>query len=154
MAINAGSQAYGVDLPPTQYDQDWTTQSPTTTTYTAGQPEVGVNFVAPSSGRVLVTLGAGTRTTTAVTTRAVVTFIVYNDNSDGPVVQAAAFNNGITGIGTASVSQYRYVGTFKMISGLTPGRNYYAQMVHRSTAAVAAGVVSIAARDISVIPLT
>lgn len=154
MAINAGSQAYGVDLPPTQYDQDWTTQSPTTTSYVAGQPEVGVNFVAPASGRVLVCLGAGMRTTTAVTSRGVVTFIIYNDNSDGPVVQGASFNSGITGIGIAAISQYSYVGTFKMMSNLTPGRNYYAQVVHRSTAAVAAGVVSIASRDITVIPLT
>lgn len=154
MAINAGSQAYGVDLPSTQYDQDWTTQNPTTTTYVAGQPEVGVNFTAPSSGRVLVCLGAGTRTTTAVTSRAVVTFIIYSDSSDGPVIQAADFNNGITGIGTAQISQYRYVGTFKMVEGLTPGRSYYAQVVHRSTAAVASGVVQISARDITVMPLT
>lgn len=156
MALPAGTQVYGQDLPPTQYDQDWTViLNIVGTGYVPGTPEVGVNFTAPTSGRVLVTIGAGVRNNAATGERAIVTFQVFQDNANGPAVVGASFNSGVVSAGVAVAQEFHYIGTFKMVQNLTPGRNYYARVVHRtSSITVAPGTADIASRDICVIPLT
>lgn len=150
----SGSQVYGRDMPPSQYDQDWTTiANITTTSYVTGTPEVGVNFIAPTSGRVLTSIGCGLRNNSAANAdRVIVTYIVYEDSSDGDVVEAASAFNGVTMNGTALSSEFHYVGGFNMLQNLTPGKNYYLQVVHRTT--LGSGTADIASRDCAVIPLT
>lgn len=151
--IVAGASVYGRDFPPSVSDQDWTTFSNiNSTTYTAGTPEVGVNFIAPTSGRVFIAIGAGIRNNSAANAdRGVVNYILYEDSSDGVVVAAANANNGVVSNGTALAEEFRYMGGFSMQEGLTPGKNYYAQVVHRST--IPSATVDITARDITVIPV-
>ena len=151
-----GNAVFGEDLPPTAYDQDWTViANLTSTAYVASQtgvPEVGVNFTAPTSGRVLVCIGVGARNNAANTDRSIVTYILYEDSSSGAVVTAASAYSGITSCGHGSATDFRYGSGYMMEEGLTPGRNYYCQVVYRTTAG--SGTVDIASRDITVMPLS
>lgn len=150
-----GGSVYGVDFPPSAHDQDWTViANLTSTSFVASQtgiPEVGVNFTAPTSGRVLVCLGVGARNNAANTDRSIVTYILYEDSSAGPVVTAASAYSGITSCGHGSSTAFHYGGSYMMEEGLTPGKNYYCQVVYRVTAG--SGTVDIASRDITVVPL-
>jgi hypothetical protein len=151
--ISKGKTVYGVDMPPAVYDQDWTQQSNlASASYSTGAPEVGVNFVAPSSGRVLVCIGCGIRDNSTTVEGGVVTYILYEDSANGVVVTAAAADHGVASQRAALAEEFHYVGGFNMEEGLTPGKNYYAQMVHRRVNASA--TTDIASRDIAVIPLT
>jgi hypothetical protein len=152
--LASGSQVYGVDFPPSQYDQDWTVQANiASTSYASGTPEVAVSITAPTSGKVLVCLGAGIRNNASPATneRAVVTYRVLEDGGNGDVFTSESAYRGIISPGPVVASTYAYRGTFSLERGLTPGRQYYIQMRHRSTSG--AGAVDIASRDITVIPV-
>ena len=61
-----GGSVYGVDFPPSQFDQDWTAISNiTSTSYIVGPTEVAVTVTAPTSGRVLVSVAGGIRNNAA-----------------------------------------------------------------------------------------
>lgn len=148
----AGATVYGKDFPPSQSDQDWTVQlNITTTSYVTGTPEVGVNFTAPTSGKALVCIGAGIRNNAATTERAIVTYRVFEDSSAGSVFTSESAYRGITSCGIQVAQEYTYHGNFSLETGLTPGRNYYFQVLHRSLNG--AGTADIASRDICVIPV-
>lgn len=149
----AGSRVYGMDFPPSAYDQDWTSQlNVTSTAYISGTPSVAVNITAPSSGRVLVCVGAGIRNNSdpANGDTVIVTYRILEDHSLGPVFTAESAYRGTTTVGT-SIEEYRYSGNYALEDDLTPGRNYYIQVRHRSTGGV--GTVDIASRNILVIPV-
>jgi hypothetical protein len=150
-----GSQVYGADFPPSQYDQDWTAiANITSTTYTAsGGPVVAVSVTAPTSGKVLVCIGAGVRNNASPATneRAVVTYRVLEDGPNGPVFTSESAYRGIVSCGIVAAQEYTYTGQFSLETGLTPGRQYYFQVMHRSTNG--AGTADIASRDITVIPV-
>lgn len=150
----SGSQVYGVDFPPSQYDQDWTNiPNVTTTSYTAGSPEVAVSVVAPTSGKVLVCLGAGIRNNAspASNEQIAVTYRVLEDGPDGAVFTSESLYRGICSAGYTIATTYCYAGNFSLETGLTPGRQYYFQVMHRSIDGE--GVGDIASRDITVIPV-
>lgn len=150
--ITPGSQVYGRDFPPSQYDQEWTTiANITATTFTAGSPEVGVGYTAPTSGKAFVSIGAGIRNNAATNERAEVTYEVFEDTSDGLIFQAANADLGVKSCGIAQSQEYRYVGNMSLVTGLTPGRQYYFRVVHRSING--AGTADIASRSILVIPV-
>lgn len=151
--LNDGISVYGVDTPPSQYDQDWTTISNiTTTTYVPGVPEVAVHFTAPTSGRVLVAIGAGIQNNAANADRAIVTYGIYEDSEDGPLIVAPTAYSGIISQGLAVSSSFKYVGAYTMEFDLTPGKSYYARMFYQTI--LGSGTVDIASRNIAVIPLT
>lgn len=146
-----GGQAYGRDFPPSGFDLDWTSQlNISSTSYVSGTPSVGVNVTAPTSGRVLVCVSCGARNNGANTDRVIVTYRVLEDGSEGAVVTSESAYRGVTSIGIGS-EEYRYVGTFALEEGLTPGRSYYFQVRHRVTAG--SGTADIASRSIAVIPV-
>lgn len=148
----SGSQVYGPDFPPSQYDQDWTTQANiTSTAYITGSPEVAVSVTAPTSGKVLVCLGAGLRNNAATDERAVVTYRVLEEGANGPEFTAESAFRGVTSCGIASSQEYTYQGNFSLETGLTPGRQYYFQVRHRCIDGD--GTADIASRDITVIPV-
>jgi hypothetical protein len=150
--LPAGSNVYGADFPPSQFDQDWTTiLNITTTTYVAGTPEVAVSMTAPSSGKVLVCMGCGIRNNAATTERAIVTYQIFEDSLNGAIFSAPLDDRGVKSCGIAVSQEYQYHGNMDLITGLTPGRSYYFQMVHLSLAG--AGTVDIASRNIMVIPV-
>jgi len=151
--LQPGSTVHGRDMPPAQFDLDWTTISNiTTTSYITGTPSVGVTFTAPSSGRVLVAIGCGIRNNAATTERAIVTFAILEDNIDGVVHTAVDGASGVMSQGVPLSQDFTYMGSLKMVSDLTPGKGYLCQVYYRSTAG--AGTVDISSRDVSVIPLT
>lgn len=149
--LSPGSQAYGRDFPPSGFDLDWTSQlNLTTTSYASGTPSVGVNVTAPTSGRVLVALGVGSRNNGANTDRVIVTYRVLEDSSEGREVTPESAYRGVTSPGIGS-EEYRYVGNFALEDDLTPGRNYYFQVRHRTISGSA--TCDIASRSIAVIPV-
>lgn len=149
-----GNSVYGVDFPPSVYDQDWTTiANLTSTSYVASQsgvPEVGVAFTAPSSGRALIIIGGGYRNNAATSDRAVITYRIYEDSASGNQTVLAQFDNGTVSCGTAASQEYQYACTYDLLEDLTPGRQYYAQIAYRTTGGT---TVDIASRDIMVIPM-
>lgn len=150
----SGSQVYGADFPPSQYDQDWTTQANITTTdYVTGSPECAVSITAPTSGKVLVCIGAGIRNNAnpATNERIIVTYRVLEEGANGPVFTSESAYRGMTSCGIVAIQEYTYMGNFSLETGLTPGRQYYFQVRHRSIDGE--GVGDIASRDITVIPV-
>lgn len=152
--LTPGVQVYGRDMPPSAFDLDWTVISNIThTIYQFGTPGVGVSFLAPQSGRVLISVGCGTRNNSAANSdRLSVTYILFEDSADGVVVFPAELRSGVLLNGAAIAGDYHYVGGFKMETGLTPGKQYYAGMQHRTT--LGSGTCDIASRNIAVIPMT
>ena len=147
-----GGDVYGVDYPPSQYDQDWTPISNiTTTTYIAGDPEVAVSVTAPTSGRLLVCMGCGIRNDAATAEAVYVTYQIFEDSPDGALFAAADPDRGVLSCGIASAQQFQYHGNMDLVTGLTPGRSYYFQTVYRST--LGNGTADIASRNILVIPV-
>lgn len=150
--LSASIPVYGRDFPRTGFDLDWTSQlNISTTSYVSGTPNVAVNVTAPTSGRVLVCIGSGTRNNGANTDRVIVTYRVLEDDSHGPVFTSESAYRGTTSLGIGTNEEYRYIGNFALEEGLTPGRNYYFQVRHRTTAG--SGTCDIASRSIAVIPV-
>lgn len=148
----SGGSVYGRDFPPSQWDQDWSSiTNITSTAFIVGSPEVGVNFTAPSSGRVLICVGAGIQNNAATLEQAAVAYALFLESADGPVLVNADARNGVQGQGIAVSGQVRYLGGYSMEENLIPGRNYYAQLRYRSI--LGNGTADIASRDIGVIPL-
>jgi hypothetical protein len=149
--ITSGQPVYGRDFPPSGYDQDWTLQlNIASTSYASGTPEVAVNVTAPSSGRVLVCIGAGIRNNGANTDTVIVTYRVLEDHSLGPVFTAESAYRGVTSLG-AGDEEFSYQGNYALEEDLIPGRNYYFQVRHRAT--VGSSTCDIASRNILVIPM-
>lgn len=154
MTANVRNYVYGKDMPPSVSDEDWTViANLTSTSYVASQsgvPEVGVAFIAPTSGQALLILGAGLRNNAATSDRAVVTYRLYEDSASGNQTVLAAADNAIISCGTASSQEYQYMCTYDLLQGLTPGRQYYAQVAYRCTGGSTA---DIASRSITIIPM-
>lgn len=145
-----GSNVYGLDFPPSQYDQDWTTISNiSTTTYVSGTPEVAVTMTGPSSGKLFVCIGCGIRNNAATAESAYVTYQVFEDSVNGALVQAANDDFGVRSSGIAQSQEYQYHGNMSLVTGLTANRSYYFQVVHKT--ALGNGTADIASRDILVI---
>lgn len=151
-AVAAGSNVYGLDFPPSQYDQDWTLISNIAeTAYTVGVPEVAVSATAPSSGKLFVCIGCGIRNNAATAESAFVTFQIFEDNASGALYQAADGDQGVRSSGIAASQEFQYHGNMALITGLTPGRSYYFQVVHKS--ALGNSTADIASRNILVTPV-
>ena len=148
----ASGSVYGVDFSPSQYDQDWTAQlNISTTTYVTGTPEVAVSVTAPTSGRVLVCVGAGIRNNAATDERAIVTYEVLEDGANGAVFTAESEFRGVMSCGIQASQAYTYRGNFSLETSLEPGRQYFFRVKHRSTDGD--GTADIASRSILVIPV-
>lgn len=152
--ITPGVQMYGTDMPPAAFDLDWTVLSNlSNTNYVFGSPEVGVNFTAPLSGRVLIAVGCGARNNTAANAdRFSFTYALYEDNEKGLVIKASDLLSGVLTNGTLVASDFRYMGSFAVEENLQPGRNYMARTTYRTIAG--SGTIDVASRNIAVIPLT
>ena len=150
--LPTGSNVYGLDFPPSQYDQDWSPISNITeTAYTVGVPEVAVSVTAPSSGKLFVCIGSGTRNNAATAESVYVTFQIFEDSPNGALYQAANGDEGTRSTGIAASQEFQYHGNMALVTGLTPGRSYYFQVVHKT--ATGAGTADIASRSILVTPV-
>lgn len=146
----SGDNVYGLNFPPAQYDQDWSSiLNISTITYVDGTPSVAVNFTAPASGKAFVAIGCGARNNDASSNRAVITFEVREDSSEGPVFLASDAGNGVVTAGVGS-EEYCYSGNYALVEGMTPGRSYYFVVQHRVTGGT---TCDISSRSILVTPV-
>lgn len=101
------------------------------TSFEPGASEVSVIFVAPYSGRVAVCVQGGIDQDSAGN-RVFITYEMYLGVSEaGTLVQAAKEANGISSNG-GPASNDLICGNMSMVSGLTPGAEYFARMMHRT----------------------
>lgn len=138
---------YGYDTPPPQYVYDGTPNSNlTSTSYVSLTPEVGVYFVPPSSGLVLITVGGGGRDNTNDNRVFMSVQITYA----GVITDAASVGTG--GYGTPGINANHMYGSRSFVVQKTGGVLYYAQLMVavETTTGTTADVTS---RDIIVEPL-
>ena len=138
----------GVDWPPTVFDADTTTQlNVADTGYVTGTPTLAVTFRAPTSGRVLLTVGGGIRDNGG-SNRGFISPQVFADRIDGEeVVAPSVEEHGLGSPDTAS--GYWYGSRATMLEGLDAGRVYIARVMHHVTGG---STVDIGRREIMVEP--
>lgn len=118
------------------------------TAYAAGSPDLAFTFVAPTSGQALLTVGAGMRDNGG-TNRVHFAPQVRQDSAAGAIVLAA--DVGSRGVGSGSASaDYQYHSRTTLLQGLTPGRTYHVQGLHKVSGGTSA---DIGVREMIVCPL-
>lgn len=142
-------------LPPVAwYHDDTTISNITNTSYDPGTPEVGVYFIAPPSGTVRITVGAGLRDNGA-------------SNRDRVFVSPAVYRVVPTGLeeelapsvtlrgygGSEQVTQFQYGCRVSLVEDLEPGALYYARLMHFTSDGTDPDTADIAARDLIIIPM-
>lgn len=146
-----GSNVYGLDFPPSQWDQDWSDiANITATSWVAGTPEVAVSATAPTSGKLFVCIGCGLRNNAATSDSVSVSFQVFEDSADGALYQAASQYQGVRSCGIAQSQEFQYHGNMALVTGLSPGRAYYFQVVHQVSGG---NTCDISSRSILVTPV-
>lgn len=150
--LNAGSTVNSLDFPPTVYTQDTTTISNlTNTTYDALSPEVGVFFIAPTTGRVKVSIGGSMRNNAANSDRVALAPQVWLGSSSGTEVLAPSVFRGVSTDGIATAGDFCTYGHTTLLTGLTPGSTYYGRVMAIKFGS-AGTTVDIAMRDILIEP--
>lgn len=98
------------------------------TSYVALAGDPGIAFTAPSSGRVLVTIGAAL-TGDAADTYAMMGFQVRTGSSvgTGTIVTAANDNDTLAHVGISDIAASRTT----LVSGLTAGSSYNVQVLYK-----------------------
>ena len=127
----------------------------TNTTYAAGAPEVGVTFVAPPTGRVLITVGGGVRNNAANSDRVFLAPEVFEGSDATTGSQVLAPSVAPYGCGSGggfATDDFRYLCRTVMLEDLTPGGTHYVRIVHETSAG--SGTADISAREITVAPAT
>ncbi|UBU11597.1 hypothetical protein [Nonomuraea gerenzanensis] len=145
--ISDGELVRGVDFPRTVQAQDDTIQNGTASTaYVAGSPEVGVYFTAPTSGRVLITVGGGSRDATNDNRAFLASQVFVRDSSGTEVLAPSVESYGWSAPG--SNSDYVFGSRVSLLTGLTPGQVYYARVMMSPEGTT----VQVKAREIVVEP--
>ena len=151
--ITNGSMIQGQDFPASVYDSDDVgIFNITNDTYIPGDSEVGVRFVAPSSGRVRITVGGGTRDNNAVDRVFISPQILYADRPAEFLAPSVTF----LGLGGSPANtEMKYGSRSGLVEGLTPGETYYARVMFTCAAggSTPAGQADVGAREIIVIPV-
>lgn len=131
----------------TATDYDATSVGTTSATYVALAPTVGVAFVAPPSGTVMVHWRANLFNSDATTTGGASPQIREGAVvGSGTIFVAGTIDRTLTLTGTSGID----FGASSPISTLTPGMSYNAEMVHRRFAG--AGTAQFARREVTVVP--
>lgn len=159
MAINASPLAAGtriraLDFTPPLFNFDASNITGiTSTAWVVGSPEVSVRFMAPTSGRVAVMLGASPRNNSVTVDRLFIGFrIMEGDPADGITFQPLSAKYGRSNHAYADANDAACSGgQLTIVGGLTPGSWYYAQTQYRVT--VGAGTADLLYRSIMVFPV-
>lgn len=140
----AGKRVKALDYPPAAWSQDTTAiNNPTNSSYVAGTPEVSVTFNGPTSGRVLLCVGAGIGNS-ANHDRILLSPEVRLTDSSGALILSAT----VTERGFSSQSQaaaFHYGSRASILDGLDPGQLYFARAMY----AVLTGDAGASTGDIS-----
>lgn len=150
--IANGMNVTGVDTPPSAWAQDDTVQlNQVNTTYSAGTPEVGTTFVAPTSGRVRITVGGGIRDNTGTDRIFMSPQVFKGPNSSGTeILVPSTALHGYSNTGNST--EYGYASRVCMLDSLTPGETYYARVMHLCN--TGAGTADMSTREILIVPLS
>ena len=152
--LAAGTPIRALDFPPTVAVTDGTGLANLgNTTYAPGSPEVGVSFVAPTTGRVITTVGAGVRNNTATADRIFVTVQVLEgpDNAGTEFLAPSVPYYGVSSATGATTSDFQYLSRAQLVDGLTPGATYYARIMHAVTGGT---TCDLAGRTLMIQPAT
>lgn len=120
-------------------------------TFQAGTPEIGVFFIAPTSGKVMYVVGGGSRDNGG-TKRVFISVRIFENDSNGTVVLSPGDTKSY-GSGSAETN-FMYASRIQFVESLTPGQQYYARVEYAVDSATDPDTADISARDVSVIPLT
>jgi hypothetical protein len=149
----AGTTILALDTPPTQTARDATTVTGLTNTDYETDPgvadTVSVTFLAPTTGRVHLTVWGGLRVSSG-STRAQAGYIVRETDETGTIVSETGTSNPLIGTNTGSTS-YVYGEGSTIIPSLTPGAVYWAAV---STRVSVAGAYDFSDRRITIAPAT
>lgn len=151
--VTVGRDIRSADFPPTQSTTDDTIIAQiSSTSYIPGTPEVGVYFVAPTSGRVRMTIGGGMRDgPTGGTDRVSISPEIFQDNSSGTQILAPTIDRGYGS--DESSTEFQYGSRVTMVENLSPGEVYYARVVYLASGPGTLDSADIASRDIMIIPV-
>lgn len=130
--ILCGQKVKGGDFPPTKFAEDDTVITDISTTSSiAGSPVVSVTFVAPTSGRVFITVGGGQRNNAANADRVSMGWGLYEGTSSaGVLVTGPSAFRSYTGMGLIGAGDYQYGERCYLQEGLTPGTTYYCEHLY------------------------
>lgn len=126
----------------------------TNTSYEPGTPEVGVYFVAPPSGTVRITVGAGLRDNGGSNRdRVFVSPAVYRVTPTGlqTVLSPSVTLRGVGG--SEAVTVFQYGCRVSLLTELVPGALYYGRTMHSTSDGTDPDTADIAARDLIIIPM-
>lgn len=123
-----------------------------TTTLTAGSPACDLTFVAPTSGKALVIIGARIRDDGNQSTPIIDSQLYLGTSAGGTLVYDTGNENRRIEIITDNSTRTQNHTKSWLATGLTPGSTYYVRIMH----AVGAGggtTADILNRTITVVPL-
>ncbi len=147
--ITDGELVTATDFPPAVYAFDDTRQADINSTdYVSGSPLVSLYFVAPTSGRVLLTIGGGLQDSSTAN-RVHLAPVIREDGPSGESVLSASVV--ARGIGSPEQStSFMYLSRTTLVTGLEPGRTYYAHTAHKVSGGSSGDIQS---RDLTVVPV-
>ncbi|TDE40494.1 hypothetical protein E1295_31845 [Nonomuraea mesophila] len=147
--IADGERVKGGDFPPSVYAFDDTRQSDiSSTSYVSGSPLVSLYFIAPTSGRVLLTIGGGVQDSSSANPVYLSPVVREDGPAGAAIVEANAETRGISC--PRQTTSFMYVSRTTLLEGLTPGRTYYVHTAHRVPAGTSGDIQS---RDLTVVPV-
>jgi hypothetical protein len=138
----AGAKVLAGDFPPAVTLIDTTAiANISSTSAIPGSPEVGVIFIAATSGAALVNVALGGRDNGS-TNRVFLSTEVYvgSDATGVKIVTASVAANGCSSAPINNAG-YQYVGRAWLLTGLTAGATYYARTVYYVDAGNTADIV-------------
>lgn len=147
--VAAGQKIRALDFTETVQASDTTAHLNISTTPSLGSPEVGVTFTAPTSGKVLVTISGSVGESGGTVVAGVLDYRVYENNSSGAIVFALGSLIRRVIITSPASNQAQELSRTSLLTGLTPGGVYYAQVWHASYGAA----VDLYVRAITVAPV-
>lgn len=152
-----GTRILAMDYPPVVSAYDGTAISNITSlVYIAGSPEVGVTFMAPTTGRVTVTVGGGVRNNGSNNDRVFIAPQVYLGTSAAgtEILAPTAPQFGISSGGGFTNDLFQYLSRTSLVEGLTPGSTYYVRTMHVqvNNSGAASGTSDLQSRSVVVAP--
>ncbi|MEZ5411027.1 MAG: hypothetical protein R2761_23555 [Acidimicrobiales bacterium] len=143
----AGQRVLALDFTDSVSSTDATAHLNISTTPALGTPGVNVTFTAPTSGKVMVHVGASIVENGGATVAGVIDYRVRLTNSSGTIV----YNLGsvLRRLVLFGNAQSQEATRTSYLSGLTPGQVYYVEMLHASYGTQ----VDLYGRTLTVVPL-
>lgn len=147
----AGQRIKALDFTAAVGATDSTLHSNIGTTPVAGSPELSVVFTAPSSGKVLITVGGSIGDDTGSNTIGIIDYEVrLGTNNSGLLIHGTGSLHRRCNIAAGDIAgQTQELGRASLITGLTPGASYFVRTMHYSYT----GTPDLYARQLVVQPL-